>query len=110
MTYIFKPENDDENASATDKKFAEKLIGHVTLDKSDGAVMGLRLAREGKFKPAAFITIRSFETIITCARTELGGPTYIMSSETRVTGQAMFKDFKQYETRKLSNLQRVEAK
>ena len=109
VTYTFKPENDDENASSTDKKFAEKLIGHITLDKNDGAVLGLRLTREGKFKPAAFITIRSFENIITCARTKPDGPTYIMSSETRVSGQAMFKDFKQYEIRKLSNLQLVEA-
>ncbi len=109
VTYTFKPENDDENATAADKKLAKKLIAHITLDKNDGAVMGLRIAHQGKFKPAAFITIRSFETIMTCARTELGGPTYIMKNESRVSGKAMFKDFEQYEIRTLSNLQLIEG-
>lgn len=103
-TYAFKPLPDpDEKAS---KKFVKHLIGRVTVDKNNPAILTYSLRAPKSFKPAIFARINKFDLETSCERAP-DGRTYVKSSKVVVAGSALGKSFNERTTRTHSGLRRT---
>ncbi|QTD55751.1 hypothetical protein [Parasphingorhabdus cellanae] len=103
-TYAFKPKLNMENKD--DAKFTKNLTGTVTIDKENPAILSYRLTAPKSFKINLLARIKSFSLDLRCARAP-DGRTYVKSSEVKVSGSALGKNFSENRLQKHSGLRRV---
>ena len=90
-TYVFRP-RPEADADGTDKKFFRNLVGEITVDKTDPAILAFSMRAPKPFKPAFVAKIEAFELAITCARAP-DGRTYVETMSTMIRGSAMGQKF-----------------
>ncbi|AXE63252.1 hypothetical protein BBF93_02740 [Hyphomonas sp. CACIAM 19H1] len=99
-TYNFTPlPGDDKNMRA----MVKHLTGTAVLDKATGNVLAFELAAPKAFKPAMAAKIDTFSMKVAC-KAAPDGRSHIDTFTMQVAGNAMMQDFRQTETRKVSNL------
>ena len=93
------------------KKNDEKIMPHLTataeLDKSDGALLALRLWSEKPFKPIVIAKVDSFTLDLKCERAP-DGRTYQAALDMAVKASAFFKGFDENVSQRITNLERVQ--
>lgn len=100
-TYAFTPlPGDDKNMRA----MVKHLTGTAVLDKATGNVLAYELAAPKAFKPAMAAKIDTFSMKVAC-KAAPDGRSHVDTFTMQVAGNAMMQDFRQSETRKVSNLQ-----
>ena len=101
-TYTFSPiANDDTDGPR--RKLFRALIGSVTLDKVDPAVLSFQLHLPEPMKPHFLVKIERFSLFAECARAP-DGRTYVARFETDLAGSAMGNRFDESERREIVRL------
>lgn len=90
-TYTFVP-LPGADADGTDRKVMKKLIGEITVDKTDPAILSFSMTAPKPFKPALIAKIETFDMRIQCARAP-DGRTYVEEMNMAVEGSAMGQSF-----------------
>lgn len=99
-TYSFTPlPGEDKNMRA----MVKHLTGTAVLDKATGNVLAFELAAPKAFKPAMAAKIDTFSMKVAC-KAAPDGRSHVDTFTLQVAGNAMMQDFRQSETRKVSNL------
>ncbi|MEO1101112.1 MAG: hypothetical protein AAFW65_04635 [Pseudomonadota bacterium] len=90
-TYTFVPEP-GENADGTDRKVMKKLIGEITVDTINPAILAFSMKAPKPFKPALVAKIETFDMSVQCARAP-DGRTYVEEMNMIVEGSALGQSF-----------------
>lgn len=102
VTYQFTPEP-DADADGMEKKLMKKLIGKVTLAKSDAQILAYSMRLPKPFKPAMVAKINAFDMQVSCARAP-DGRTYNRAMSFNISGSAMMQDFEESISREITKL------
>ena len=101
-TYAFTP-LPEADADNTEKKLMKKIDAEITLDKTDGAVLGVKMRLPKPYKPVFVAKIEVFDMQASCARAP-DGRTYLQDFAMAVSGSAMMQSFDERVTRKITAL------
>ncbi|MEO0549620.1 MAG: hypothetical protein AAFZ91_06850 [Pseudomonadota bacterium] len=101
-TYSFAPVPEDD-ADSREKKMMKRIDGTITVDKTDGAVLGFNMRLPKPYKPAIVAKINVFEMTATCARAP-DGRTYVEAFSMNISGSAMSQSFEESVTRTITKL------
>ena len=101
-TYKFTP-SAEPDADKSERKMMRKMQGLLTLDKSDGAILGINIVLPKPYKPAMVAKIETFKLDASCARAP-DGRTFLEALDFRLKGSAMMQEFDEGYKQTISNL------
>jgi len=101
-TYEFDPVPEDED----DAKMFPHLVGQVTVDKLDPAILAYQMIAPKPFKPQWLLYIRRMEFQVHCDRLP-DGRTHVQQFTSSIEGTVALKSISNQETLQLNSYERI---